>query len=193
MALRDHDDLSQATPREIELHTQLDTLQSQLTELQKVLGTAWENPEILSEVQNLKEMLDEHTMQLGQCVEKLSQLEAENLILRNENQALHTTSNKRHRFGTQVRSMQSLDTPMDDADGGQRPQPKKGENTNDTGSSHGYRFRDGRRGRSTRGNEDVECCCHRLPRANILREIRSHPFHGRKTSWGSSSHPKDQP
>ncbi|KAF3556066.1 hypothetical protein F2Q69_00013137 [Brassica cretica] len=34
-------------------------LRSQLTELQKVLGTAWENSEILSEVQNLKEMLDE--------------------------------------------------------------------------------------------------------------------------------------
>ena len=150
MALGDHDDLSQATPREIELHTQLDTLQSQLTELQKVLGTAWENTEILSEVQNLKEMLDEHTMQLGQCVEKLSQLEAENLILRNENQALHTTSNKRHRFRTQARPMQSLDTPMDDADGGQRSRPKKRENTNDTGSSRGYRFRDGRRGRSTR-------------------------------------------
>ncbi|KAF3544350.1 hypothetical protein DY000_02007715 [Brassica cretica] len=51
-----------------------------------------ENPELSSEVQSLKEKLDEHFKQLEQSAEKLSQLESENLTLRDENQALNTAN-----------------------------------------------------------------------------------------------------
>ncbi|KAF3587945.1 hypothetical protein F2Q69_00028867 [Brassica cretica] len=47
----------------------------------------------------------------GQSSEKLSQLESENLTLQDENQALNTASNKKHRFRTQVRPMPPLETP----------------------------------------------------------------------------------
>ncbi|KAF3592048.1 hypothetical protein DY000_02021236 [Brassica cretica] len=47
----------------------------------------------------------------GQSAEKLSQLESENLTLRDENQALNAASNKKRRFRTQVRPMPPLETP----------------------------------------------------------------------------------
>ncbi|KAF2610122.1 hypothetical protein F2Q70_00011367 [Brassica cretica] len=53
------------------------------------------NPELSSEVQSLKEKLNEHSKQLEQSTEKLSQLELENLNLCDENQALNTASNKK--------------------------------------------------------------------------------------------------
>ncbi|KAF3604279.1 hypothetical protein F2Q69_00034913 [Brassica cretica] len=47
----------------------------------------------------------------GQSAEKLSQLESENITLRDENQALNTVSNKKRRFRTQVPPMPPLETP----------------------------------------------------------------------------------
>ncbi|KAF3520283.1 hypothetical protein DY000_02060423 [Brassica cretica] len=75
-------------------------------------------PELLQEKQSskgnstsLKEKLNEHSKQLEQSAEKLSQLESENLNLRDESQALNTTSNKKRRFRAQIRPMPTLETP----------------------------------------------------------------------------------
>ena len=73
--------------------------------------TIEENPSLSSEVQSLKEKLDEHSKQLEQSVEKLSQLHSENTILRDQNQALNATGNKKHRFNTRVRPMGNLNMP----------------------------------------------------------------------------------
>ncbi|KAH0893027.1 hypothetical protein HID58_055456, partial [Brassica napus] len=77
----------------------IDGLQSQVTELHKTREEA--NPELSLEFQSLKEKLNEHSKQLEQSAEKLSQLESENLNLRDENQALNTKSNKKRRFRSQ--------------------------------------------------------------------------------------------
>ncbi|CAG7876305.1 unnamed protein product, partial [Brassica rapa] len=55
--------------------------------------------------------LNEHSNQLEQSAEKLSQLESENLNLRDENPALNMASNKKGRFRAQVRPMPTLETP----------------------------------------------------------------------------------
>ncbi|KAF3604382.1 hypothetical protein F2Q69_00037726 [Brassica cretica] len=47
----------------------------------------------------------------GQSAEKISQLESENLTIKDENQALNAARNKKHRFRTQVRPMPPLETP----------------------------------------------------------------------------------
>ncbi|KAH0879383.1 hypothetical protein HID58_066777, partial [Brassica napus] len=73
-------ELPETTQREAELQRQIDGLQSQEEA----------NPELSPEVQSLKEKLNEHYKQLDQSAEKLSQLELENLNLRDENQALNT-------------------------------------------------------------------------------------------------------
>ncbi|KAF3526937.1 hypothetical protein F2Q69_00047853 [Brassica cretica] len=87
MAVDEQDELPGATPREAELQRKFD------------------------EVQGLKEKLNEHSKQLEQSAKKLSQLESENLNLRDENQALNTTSNKKRRFRAQIRPMPTLETP----------------------------------------------------------------------------------
>ncbi|KAH0939078.1 hypothetical protein HID58_006539, partial [Brassica napus] len=74
-----------------------------VTDLHKA-REAIENPELSSEVQSLKEKLDEHSKQLEQSVEKLTQLEFENLFLQGNNQALNTASNKKRRFRTKTSS-----------------------------------------------------------------------------------------
>ncbi|KAL0815695.1 hypothetical protein Bca101_072139 [Brassica carinata] len=109
MAVDEQNELPEATQREAELQRQLDGLKIQVTELHK----SWDetNPELSSEVQSLKEKLNEHSKQLEQSTEKLSQLESENLNLRDENQALNTASNKKRRFRTQIRPMPTLETP----------------------------------------------------------------------------------
>ncbi|KAF3585422.1 hypothetical protein F2Q69_00030216 [Brassica cretica] len=81
MAVDEQDNPSESTPREAELQRQLDGLQSQVTDLHKA-REATKNPELSSEVQSLKEKLDEHSKQLEQSAEKLTQLESENLFLR---------------------------------------------------------------------------------------------------------------
>ena len=64
-----------------------------------------ENPELSSEEQSLKEKLDEHSKQLELSAEKFSQLELENLTLRDENQVPNMASNKKRCFRTKVRPM----------------------------------------------------------------------------------------
>ena len=100
MAVDEQDELSEATHRESELQRQIDDLQGQVTGLHRT----WEetNPELSSEFQILKEKFNEHSKQLEQSAEKLSQLESENLTLRDENQALNAASNKKRQFRTQV-------------------------------------------------------------------------------------------
>ncbi|KAH0845161.1 hypothetical protein HID58_091959 [Brassica napus] len=85
-------ELPEATLREAELRRQLDGIQSQVTELNRARIEVAENPELYSEVQSLKEKFDEHSKQLEQSAEKLSQLVSENLTLRDENQALNTAT-----------------------------------------------------------------------------------------------------
>ncbi|KAL0655657.1 hypothetical protein Bca4012_076241 [Brassica carinata] len=84
---------------------QLDGLQSQVTELHRAREEVVENPELSSEEQSLKEKLDEHSKQLEQSAKKFSQLELENLTLRDENQVPNTASNKKRCFRTKVRPM----------------------------------------------------------------------------------------
>ncbi|KAF3577638.1 hypothetical protein DY000_02031781 [Brassica cretica] len=109
MAVDEHDELPEATQREAKLQRQIDDLQGQVTRLHRTREET--NPELSSEFQILKEKLDEHSKQLEQSAEKLSQLESENLTLRDENQALNAASNKKRRFRTQVRPMPTLETP----------------------------------------------------------------------------------
>ncbi|KAH0868012.1 hypothetical protein HID58_075034 [Brassica napus] len=59
MVVDEQDNPSKSTPREAELQRKLDGLQSQVTDLHKA-QEATENPELSSEVQSLKEKLDEH-------------------------------------------------------------------------------------------------------------------------------------
>ena len=86
----EQNELPEATQREAELQRQINGLQSQVTELH--------NPELSSEFQSLKEKLNEHSKQLEQSTEKLSQLESENLNLLDKNQALNMVSNKKRQF-----------------------------------------------------------------------------------------------
>ncbi|KAF3529141.1 hypothetical protein DY000_02042184 [Brassica cretica] len=109
MAVDEHDELPEATQREAELQRQIDDQQGQVTGLHRAREET--NPELSSKFQILKEKRNEHSKQLEQSAEKLSQLESENLTLRDENQALNTTSNKKRRFRTQVRPMPPLETP----------------------------------------------------------------------------------
>ncbi|KAH0873069.1 hypothetical protein HID58_070431 [Brassica napus] len=69
---------------------------SQVTEPHKTREE--DNPELSSEVQNLKEKLNEHSKQLEQSAEKLSQLESENLNLQDETQSHNMASNKKRQF-----------------------------------------------------------------------------------------------
>ncbi|KAF3599830.1 hypothetical protein F2Q69_00035284 [Brassica cretica] len=92
MAVDEQNELPEATLREAKLRRQLDGIQSQVTELNRAQIEVAENPELYSEVQSLKEKLDEHSKQLEQSAEKLSQVVSENLTLRDENQALNTAN-----------------------------------------------------------------------------------------------------
>ncbi|KAF3544844.1 hypothetical protein DY000_02007619 [Brassica cretica] len=109
MAVDEQDELPEATQREAKLQRQIDDLQGQVTGLHKTREET--NPEFSLEFQILKEKFDEHPKQLEQSSEKLSQLESENLTLRDENQALNTASHKKRRFRTQVRPMPTLESP----------------------------------------------------------------------------------
>ncbi|KAH0858782.1 LOW QUALITY PROTEIN: hypothetical protein HID58_087043 [Brassica napus] len=105
-----HDELPEATQREAELQRQIDDLQGQVTGLHRAREDT--NPELSSEFQILKEKLDEHSKRLEQSAKKLSQLESENLILRDENQALNAAGNKKRRFRTQVTTILFFWIPM---------------------------------------------------------------------------------
>ncbi|KAF2615296.1 hypothetical protein F2Q70_00011555 [Brassica cretica] len=86
-----------------------------------------ENPKLSSEVQSLKEKLDEHSKRLKQSAEKLNQLEPESLTLRDENQALDMESNKKCRFRTQIRAMPTLETPNSGGDATLPPTTSQGD------------------------------------------------------------------
>ncbi|KAF3576377.1 hypothetical protein DY000_02031522 [Brassica cretica] len=92
------DELPEATQREAELQRQIDDQQGQVTGLHRAREEA--NPELSWEFQILKEKLNEHSKQLEENAEKLSQLESENLTPRDENQALNVASNKKRRLWT---------------------------------------------------------------------------------------------
>ena len=98
MAVDENDELPEATQREAELQRQIDDQQGQVTGLHRAREEA--NPELSWEFQILKEKLNEHSKQLEENPEKLSQLESENLTLRDENQALNVASNKKRRLWT---------------------------------------------------------------------------------------------
>ncbi|KAL0826503.1 hypothetical protein Bca101_050180 [Brassica carinata] len=84
-----------------------------------------ENPNLSSEVQSLEDKLDEHSKQMEQSVEKLSQLPSENTVLQDQNQARNTACNKKRRFNTQVRPMGNLNTP-NSGEGVTDPPPTSG-------------------------------------------------------------------
>ncbi|XP_056864071.1 uncharacterized protein LOC130511209 [Raphanus sativus] len=112
---------AEMTPREIELLNRLEILQSQVTDLHKNRETTPGGHELLLEVQTQKDQLGEHSKQLQQSAGKLDAMEAENLVLRQENQTLGETSKKRKRFRTKVRPMASLNTPRDGERTSHRP------------------------------------------------------------------------
>ena len=60
------------------------------SEMNRTREATGENPNLSSEVQSLKEKLDEHSKQLEQSAEKLSQLQSENTVLRDQKQARNT-------------------------------------------------------------------------------------------------------
>ncbi|WZZ27447.1 hypothetical protein YC2023_010848 [Brassica napus] len=75
MAVDEENELPEATPREAELQRKLDGIQNQVTEINRArIEVA---PNSCSEVQSLKEKLNEHSKQLEQIAEKLIQLEAQ--------------------------------------------------------------------------------------------------------------------
>ncbi|KAF3537231.1 hypothetical protein F2Q69_00023165 [Brassica cretica] len=75
MSVDEQTELPEVTMTEVEVQRQLGVIQSQVTELNRARLEVAENPELSSEVQTLKEKLDEHSKQLEQSAEKLSQLE----------------------------------------------------------------------------------------------------------------------
>ncbi|KAH0871916.1 hypothetical protein HID58_069278 [Brassica napus] len=102
MTMDEHDKPIEAAQTTTALQKRVDVLQSQITDMHRARQTTGENPGLSSEVQSLKEKLHEHSKQLEQSAEKLSQLHSENTILWDQNQALNATCNKKHRFNTRV-------------------------------------------------------------------------------------------
>ncbi|KAF2549104.1 hypothetical protein F2Q70_00021593 [Brassica cretica] len=100
---------------------QLDGLQSQVTELHKTREET--NPELSSEVQSLKEKLNEHSKQLEQSAKNLSLLESENLNLRDKNQALNTASNKKRDTSTREKAKDAQTYDVEDSES--EPEPDK--------------------------------------------------------------------
>ncbi|KAG5400354.1 hypothetical protein IGI04_014961 [Brassica rapa subsp. trilocularis] len=115
MMQNEHNEHFSATPVEIKLQARIEALQNQVTKLHRTWenNTSTDNHELLSKVQVLKDTMNKHSKLLEQSLENLSQLAAENLILREENSPLHTKRNKQRRFRTWVRPMQSLGTPTE--------------------------------------------------------------------------------
>ncbi|KAF3586277.1 hypothetical protein F2Q69_00029721 [Brassica cretica] len=97
MTVDEHNEPSDDAQRVAELQKQIDGIQSQITEINQTREATGENPNLSSEVQSLKEKLDEHSKQLEQGAEKLSQLQSENMVLRDQNQARGMGGNKKRR------------------------------------------------------------------------------------------------
>ncbi|XP_048598067.1 uncharacterized protein LOC125578954 [Brassica napus] len=111
VAVDEHGEPTETAQTTAELQKQIDGLQIQITDMHRARETTGENPNLSSEVQSLKEKLDEHSKQLEQSAEKLSQLQSENSVLQDQNQALNTAGNKKRRFNTPIRPMGNLNTP----------------------------------------------------------------------------------
>ncbi|KAF2599976.1 hypothetical protein F2Q68_00010426 [Brassica cretica] len=121
MAVDEQDELPKATQREAELQRKIDGLQSHVTKLHKTRKET--NPELSSEFQSLKEKLNEHSKQLEQSAEMLSQRESENLNLYDENQALNTASNKKRDASTCEKAKDAQTYDVDDSES--EPEPDK--------------------------------------------------------------------
>ena len=112
MTVGEHDGESpEASQTTAELQKKIDSLQGQITDIHRTQGTTGENSNLSSEVQSLKEKLDEHSKPLELSAEKLSQLQSENTALRDQNQTLNVAGNKKRRFNTRVQPMGNLNTP----------------------------------------------------------------------------------
>ncbi|KAF3516159.1 hypothetical protein DY000_02058614 [Brassica cretica] len=111
MTVDEHNEPSDDAARVAELQKQVDGMQSQITEMNRTQEATGENPNLFSEVQSLKQKLAERSKQLEQGGEKLSQLQSENMVLRDQNQARSRACNEKRRFKTQVRPMGNLNTP----------------------------------------------------------------------------------
>ncbi|KAH0868015.1 hypothetical protein HID58_075037 [Brassica napus] len=84
MEVDEHGEPTEAAQTTAELQKQIDGLQGQITDMHRAWETTGENSGLSSEVQNLKEKLDKHSKQLEQSAEKLSQLQSENTVLRDQ-------------------------------------------------------------------------------------------------------------
>ncbi|KAH0884138.1 hypothetical protein HID58_060234 [Brassica napus] len=75
MTVGEHDGESpEASQTTAELQKQIDSLQGQITDIHRTQETTGEISNLSSEVQSLKEKLDEHSKQLELSAEKFSQL-----------------------------------------------------------------------------------------------------------------------
>ncbi|KAH0903357.1 hypothetical protein HID58_042860 [Brassica napus] len=99
MAVDEHGEPTEPAQTTAELQKQIDSLKGQITDIHRARETTGENPDLSSEVQNLKEKLEEHSKQLEQSADKLSQLQSENTVLRDQNQSLNATGNKKRYQG----------------------------------------------------------------------------------------------
>ncbi|KAF3600524.1 hypothetical protein F2Q69_00034969 [Brassica cretica] len=125
MTVDEHNEPSDVAQRVAEIQKKVDVMQSQITEMNRTREATGENLNLSSEVQSLKEKLDEHSKQLEQSAEKISQLQSENTVLQDQNQARNTAVNKKRRFNTQVRPMGNLNTP-NSGEGATDPPPASG-------------------------------------------------------------------
>ena len=112
VAVDEHGEPAEASQTTVELQKQIDGLQGQITDMHRARETTGENPDLSSDVQGLKEKLDEHSKQLEQSAGKLSQLQSANTALWDQNQALNTAGNKKRCFNTRVRPMGNLNMPI---------------------------------------------------------------------------------
>ncbi|KAF3526912.1 hypothetical protein F2Q69_00048443 [Brassica cretica] len=111
VAVDEHSEPTEDAQTKAELQKQTDGLQSQITDMHRAREITGENPDLSSEVQSLRDKLDEHSKQLEQSAEKLSQIQSENTVLRDQNQALNMVGNKKRHFNTPIRPMGNLNTP----------------------------------------------------------------------------------
>ena len=82
MTVGEHDgEPPEATQIVADLQQKIDGLRGQITDMHRTQGTTGENSNLSSEVQSLKEKLDEHSKQLEQSAEKLGQPQTENAAL----------------------------------------------------------------------------------------------------------------
>ena len=102
VAVDEHSEPTEAAQTADEFQKQIDGLRAQIADMHRARETTEENLDLSSKVQGLKEKLAEHSKQLEQSAEKLSQLQSANTVLWDQNQALNAVGNKKRRFNTRV-------------------------------------------------------------------------------------------